>query len=177
MKQIVTILTVAVAGIGLSFGAAGCAQTTQAPADLVLTNGVVLTVDPNKSVAEAVAITGGRIVAVGTSAQIKAHVGSATQIVDLAGRTVTPGLIDSHNHFSEANSLFGVDLSDTTITSMDDVKKRIAAKVATLKPGEWVSGFGWDEGKLAERRYITAADLDQVAPALGPCVRAVVRST
>ncbi len=164
MRARLTILAVTVAGIGLTLGAAGRAQTTQPPADLVLTNGAVLTVDPRDSVAEAVAITGGRIVAVGTNAQIKPHIGSATQVVDLAGRAVTPGLIDSHVHFSEVDALFNVDLSDIAIKSMDDVLRRIAAQVATLKPGEWVRGRGWDEGKLAERRYITAADLDKVAP-------------
>ncbi len=74
------------------------------------------------------------------------------------------GLIDSHVHFSEVDALFNVDLSDVAIKSMDDVLQRIAAQVAKLKPGEWVRGRGWDEGKLAERRYITAADLDKVAP-------------
>lgn len=164
MRAALTILAVAVTGLGLTLGAAGRAQTPQTPADLVLTNGAVLTVDPRDSVAEAVAITGGRIVAVGTSAQIKAHVGPATQVVDLAGRAVTPGLIDSHVHFSEVDALFNVDLGDVAVKSMNDVLQRIAAQVATLKPGEWVRGRGWDEGKLAERRYITAADLDKVAP-------------
>ena len=164
LRAILTILPVTVAGIGLTLVAAGRAQTTQPPADLVLMNGAVLTVDPRDSVAEAVAITGGRIVAVGTSAQIKPHIGSATQVVELSGRAVTPGLIDSHVHFSEVDALFNVDLSDVAIKSMDDVLRRIAAQVATLKPGEWVRGRGWDEGKLAERRYITAADLDKVAP-------------
>jgi hypothetical protein len=82
----------------------------------------------------------------------------------LHGRTATPGLIDSHVHFSEAGALFTIDLSDVAVTKMDDVKARVAAQVKTLRPGEWVRGQGWDEGKLAERRYITAADLDATAP-------------
>ena len=136
----------------------------QAPADTVLINGAVLTVDRTDAVAQAVAITGGKIAAVGTTAQIKAMAGPKTDVIDLRGRAVTPGLIDTHVHFSAADNLFTVDLGDADVTSIEEVKKRIAARVATLKPGEWVRGRGWDEGKYAEKRYITAADLDAVAP-------------
>lgn len=136
----------------------------QAFADLVLINGTVLTVDRSDSVAQAVAIREGRIAAVGTTAQISAMRGPATEVIDLRGRTVTPGLIDSHVHFSGADALFTVDLGDAALKSIADVKKRIAAQAAKLKPGEWVRGRGWDEGKYAEKRYITAADLDEGAP-------------
>src|SRR5687767_11622744 len=138
------------------------AQTT--PADLVLQNGQILTVDARDSVAQAVAIAGGRIVAVGSNEDIRARIGAATQVIELGGRTVTPGLIDTHVHFSEVAALYSVDLSDVSIRTMDDVLKRVGEQVTRLKPGEWVRGRGWDEGKLAERRYITAADLDKVAP-------------
>lgn len=139
---------------------------TQAPprADVVLLNGRILTVDRNDSIQEAVAITAGKIAAVGTTARIKALAGDTTEIIDLGGRAVTPGLIDSHVHFSGADALFTVDLGDAAVTSIEEVTRRVAAKVATLKPGEWVRGRGWDEGKYQERRYITAADLDAVAP-------------
>ena len=136
----------------------------QEPADMVLLNGSVLTVDARDSVAQAVAITGGKISAVGTTEQIRARVGAATEVVDLRGRAVTPGLIDSHVHFTEADAMFTIDLSDTAIKTIGDVQQRVAAQVTQLKPGEWVTGAGWDEGKFAERRYITAADLDAVAP-------------
>jgi predicted amidohydrolase YtcJ len=136
----------------------------QAPADLVLNNGKIITVDARDSIAQAVAVTGGRIVAVGTNDDMRARIGSRTTVIDLHGRTATPGLIDTHVHFSEAGVLFAVELSDTSITRIDDVLKRVEARVKTLKPGEWVRGSGWDEGKFAERRYLTAADLDKVAP-------------
>jgi predicted amidohydrolase YtcJ len=131
-------------------------------ADLVLINGTILTVDANDTVAQAVAVAGGKIVAVGSTDAVRSRVGAGTQVIDLRGRTATPGLIDSHVHFSEADALFSVDLSDAA--SIADALARVRAQVAKLKRGEWVRGRGWDEGKLAERRYITAADLDKVAP-------------
>ena len=139
-------------------------QAPRAPADLILRNGKILTVDASDSIAEAVAITGGKIVAVGTNDQIAALADAHTQRIDLRGRTATPGLIDSHVHFSEADALYMVDLGDVAIKTMDDVLARVRAGVEKTKPGEWVRGRGWDEGKLAERRYITAADLDKVSP-------------
>jgi predicted amidohydrolase YtcJ len=132
------------------------------PAELALINGQVLTVDANDSVAEAVAIAGGKIVAVGSTADIRSWIGGSTEVIDLRGRTATPGLIDTHVHFTEVDSVYAVELS--TVKNLDEALKLVAAQVAKSKPGEWVRGRGWDEGKLAERRYITAADLDKVAP-------------
>jgi predicted amidohydrolase YtcJ len=135
----------------------------QAPAaDLVLLNGTILTMDANDTVAQAVAIAGGKIVAVGSADAVKSRVGSGTEVIDLRGRTATPGLIDAHVHFSEADTLYSVELSDAA--SIADVLARIRDAAAKTARGEWVRGRGWDEGKLAERRYITAADLDAVSP-------------
>ena len=136
----------------------------QAAADLALINGAVITVDDKDTVAQAVAVADGRIVAVGTNADIKARIGSSTEVIDLRGRSVTPGLIDTHVHFSAADALFSVELGEASVKTIADVQRRVAEQVSRLKPGEWVRGRGWDEGKYAERRYITAADLDAVAP-------------
>ncbi len=138
----------------------------QAPADLVLVNGTVITVDANDSVAEAVAIRGNRIVAVGRTAAIEALAGPETQRIDLAGRTVTPGLLDAHAHFSpnQFNRRDGIELSYPAVKTIEDVKTAIRERAAQLPASHWILGSGWDEGKLAERRMIDAADLDPVAP-------------
>ena len=160
MKNALTlVLTICVLAIAKPNG-----QQQPVPADLVLINGRIITVDANDAIAQAVAIRGGRIVAVGSSEEIRRFVNNATQTIDLHGRTATPGLIDTHVHFSEADALFMVDLGDVSVKTMKDVIARVRDGVAKVKPGEWVRGRGWDEGKLAERRYVTAADLDTVAP-------------
>jgi predicted amidohydrolase YtcJ len=137
--------------------------TAQTP-DLVLINGKILTVDAKDSIAEAVAIRAGKIIAVGSNAEIEQHVAKETRFVDLHGRTATPGLIDSHGHFADGgvNELYDVGLSDAT--SVDDIVRRVRERAASLKPGEWVLGNGWDEGKLSDHRYAFAADLDKAAP-------------
>ncbi|MBV9625363.1 MAG: amidohydrolase [Acidobacteria bacterium] len=135
-------------------------------ADLVLLHGHILTMDGRDSVAEAIAIRDGFIVKVGSDGEILATVGKGhrVHIIDLRGHTATPGLIDTHAHIAEGGvaELYGVKLSDAT--SIAEIIARIKAKVAVAKPGEWVTGSGWDEGKIAERRYVTARDLDSVSP-------------
>jgi predicted amidohydrolase YtcJ len=135
-----------------------------APADLILINGKILTVDAKDSIAEGVAIHAGRIIAVGSNSEIQAPAGKETRVIDLHGRTATPGLIDSHGHFAEGgvDELYHVPLSDAT--SVADIVERVRKHAATLKPGEWVLGAGWDEGKLSDHRYVFASDLDKAAP-------------
>ena len=134
-------------------------------ADLLLLHGHILTVDARDSVAEAIAIRHGVIVKVGTDAEVLKFAGNApgTRIIDLHGHTATPGLIDTHAHIADGGveDLYGVQLSDAT--SVAEIVARVKARIALLKPGEWVIGSGWDEGKLSEHRYVTAADLDAVA--------------
>ena len=132
--------------------------------DLILINGKILTVDPQDSIAQAIAITDGKIVAVGSNDAVRKAAAKGARVLDLHGRTATPGLIDTHCHFQSAQELYGVPLSDSSITRIDDILQRVKAAVAKSKPGEWIRGAGWDEGKLAERRYILASDLDTVAP-------------
>jgi predicted amidohydrolase YtcJ len=132
--------------------------------DLILIDGKILTVDAKDSIVGAVAIAKGKIVAVGSTAEIQRLAGPTTRVVDLHGLTATPGLIDTHGHFADGgvNEMFHVGLND--VQRVSDVLDKLREKAATLKPGEWLLGDGWDEGKLAERRYLLASDLDKVTP-------------
>jgi predicted amidohydrolase YtcJ len=161
MRAITCALTLLASGLAEAAAPAG--QTGQA--DLLLVNGHILSMNSHNSVEEAVAIRAGRILAVGPNKDIRALASPAAEVIDLHGRTATPGLIDSHAHIAEGGvgKLYSVDLSDAH--DIAEVRRRIAGRVATLKPGDWLLGTGWDEGKLAEHRYITAHDLDELTPA------------
>jgi predicted amidohydrolase YtcJ len=151
---------------------AGCAATSLAmaqpadtgSADLVLINGKILTMDSRATVAEAVAVRGNRILDVGTSAAIKALAGPKTRIVDLGGKTVTPGLIDTHVHFKAAGMaeyVVNMGRAKTVAEALDAIRQFAAKK----KPGEWIVGGAWHPpSQLAEKRYLTRQEIDSVAP-------------
>src|ERR1700722_18379626 len=147
----------------LTLAVSGMARAALPP-QLILFHGRVLTVDAQDSIAEALAIRDGKIVAIGTDRDILRLADATTRRIDLQGRTATPGLIDSHAHIADAGveELYHVHLSD--VSTIGEVVRRVQAGIAGLKPGEWLQGDGWDEGKLAERRYVTASDLDRVSP-------------
>ena len=130
--------------------------------DLVFLNGHIITVDVKDSIARALAIHDGKIAAVGTNEQIRKLAPKSARVIDLHGLTVTPGLIDTHCHFDETSVLYDITLSE--VTSIKDVVELVRKKAATLRPGEWIRGAGWDEGKFVEHRLISAADLDAVSP-------------
>jgi predicted amidohydrolase YtcJ len=130
-------------------------------ADLILINGNILTVDPRDSIAHAIAIGEGKILAVGSNEEVRKHARKDTRIVDLHGRTATPGLIDSHCHFDETGVLFDIDLSN--VKNIGEVVELVRKKASQVQPGTWIVGSGWDESKLSELRYVTAADLDKAS--------------
>jgi predicted amidohydrolase YtcJ len=133
-------------------------------ADLILVHGQILSVDAHDSVAQAIAVRRGVILKVGSDSEIQALAAPTAQVIDLKGHTATPGLIDTHAHIADGgvDELYGVKLSD--VTSVAEMAARVKAVVSRTRPGDWITGAGWDEGKLAEHRYPTAADLDAVAP-------------
>lgn len=147
---------------------AGCADKAADPndPDILLVNGKVITMDEGDSIVEAVSIRGGRIVALGESRKIRKFAGPDTEIIDLGGLTVTPGLIDVHNHFAwgALDEHFGLDLSYPGVTGIADIRARIEEAAATRGPDEWIIGSKWDAAKLVEGRDLTASDLDPVSP-------------
>jgi predicted amidohydrolase YtcJ len=154
----------------LLLAAAVCPAFAPAPAgaqggrrgvSLVLTNGKVFTADARGTLAEAVAVEGSRIVAVGTSREIAARY-TAARTIDLKGRLVTPGFNDAHIHFLGGGlSLLRVNL--TGARTLAEAKARVAARVRELPAGAWVTGRGWDH-TLWGGQWPTKKDLDEVAP-------------
>ncbi|WP_371664333.1 amidohydrolase [Streptomyces sp. NBC_00280] len=139
---------------------------------LILTGGQVLTVDGDFTVAEGVAVRGRDIVAVGTDTEVRALAGPDTRVVELGGRTVLPGINDSHLHgaaYGMTKPPFALDVGHPMVGSIADVAGVVERAVREARTGEWVVGLGWDPGYLAEcladpQRFPHRADLDAVAP-------------
>jgi predicted amidohydrolase YtcJ len=156
--------------LDLRFGLAFMLSVTTASsvfaqgADLVLRGGHVITVDKDWRLAQAIAIKEGRFIAVGPNEAVNAHVGPNTQIIELAGKTVVPGLIDSHLHQLFAG-LNGPAVQLLGARTVADVQKAIADRVDRTEAGKWViASSGWHESILAEGRMPTRHELDKVSP-------------
>ena len=134
-------------------------------ADLVLINGKIVTVDKNFAIHQAVAIKDGHFVAVGSEREVRLWTGRATRVVNLRGRTVIPGLIDSHVHATVAGISWDAELHWEFTRSLADGLKQIAAAAKSQPTDSWiVVGGGWVPSQFAERRPPTRADLDAIAP-------------
>jgi len=115
-------------------------------ADLVLTNGKIVTVDPALPEAEALAVKGYRILAVGTAEEMAAHVGPGTRVMDLEGRLAVPGFIDAHGHYlGLGQSKMMLDL--TRARTWDEIVAMVAEAAAGAEPGAWIRGRGWHQEK------------------------------
>jgi predicted amidohydrolase YtcJ len=141
--------------LGLFWSATGAAQE----ADLLLRNGKVLTVDELFSIATTVAVKDGRILAVG--GEEVAESVTARRTIDLGGRVLMPGFIDTHIHVQSASPR---SIDAAAAKSIAEIQQMLRAKAVELGPGEWITGFGWDEALLQERRNPVRADLDAAAP-------------
>ncbi len=159
MKRLLPFLLAAAAVI-LSFFLTVSGR--HAEASLLLINGVVHTLDAENRTASAVAIRDGRIAAVGDSAALRSQF-SSSQVVDLRGRTVLPGLIDGHAHMYGLGQLMhSVNL--VAVHSAEEAAERVRERIATALPGEWIYGRGWDQNLWPSQKFPTAAVLDSVAP-------------
>ena len=148
----------------LVFGAS--TANAQARADHILENGKVLTVDRNFSITESIAITGDRISAVGTNAEVRRLAGPNTKVTDLGGKTVIPGLIDNHNHYVRGLATWPMEVRLDTVTSHKKALEMISARVKSLNPGEWILVIGgWQVQQfLDDPRGFTQVELDEAAP-------------
>ena len=143
-------------------GATAHAAPPAETADLVLTGALVVTLDPARPRATAIAVRAGRILRVGGDAEVQALAGPRTRRLALAGRAVVPGLADAHAHVESLGESLE-ELSLVGATSLEEVLERVRRAAAGLPPGEWLEGRGWDQNDWTEKRFPTAADLDRAA--------------
>ncbi len=133
------------------------------PADLVLKNGNIYTVNERRPRAQAVAVKGDRIVFVGTNAQIQKYVGNNTRVIDLNGKTMVPGMTDAHQHLSSVG-FREMTLNLEGVGSLEEFLSKVKARVDQSQPGEWITGRGWIETFWKPPVFPTRSDLDSVAP-------------
>jgi predicted amidohydrolase YtcJ len=139
------------------------------PADLVLRNGKFVTLNPALPAAQALAVGGGNIAAVGTESAIAQWIGPNTKVIDLHGMTAIPGFIEGHGHFTGVGEFrMGLDLREAR--TWDEIVAQVARAVAQAKPGEWIIGRGWHQSKWSiapspnVEGFPLHASLDKVSP-------------
>ena len=134
-------------------------------ADLILKNANVITIDPEQPTAELVAIKDDKILLVAGKENLESVRGAKTKIIDCQGKTVVPGFNDAHCHiFSFIRKLLSIDLSPSSVSSISDIKAAIHHRAQNTPPGKWLTGTGFNEFYLAEKRCPTRWDIDEVAP-------------
>ena len=152
-------------GVGVLFKIA--TRTPAPPGHQVFINGNVLTMDAENRIVEAISVRGSLIESVGTTGEVMALADDDSVVIDLRGQTLLPGFVDAHSHFPGSGiSAIAADLNSPPIgdkTNMAEVLDALRAEAARRDPGEWVSGFGYDDTLLAEQRHPTRAELDQVS--------------
>ena len=155
--------------LALSLLSVSCVQRGDKMADIALLNGTVWTANPSHPWAEAVAIEGDKILAVGRTSEIKKMVGKTTRVIDLEGTLTVPGFIDSHTHFLKGGfSLSSIQLRD--VASRDEFVKRVEAKARELEKGEWILEGNWDHEQFSPPELPTKEWIDSVSPDNPVCV-------
>jgi predicted amidohydrolase YtcJ len=129
-------------------------------ADLVFHNGKILTLVPGAPPAEAIAVKDGLVQAVGSASGLHRLIGTGTEVINLQKRTVIPGVNDGHIHPMGLGTFrppFTVSVGKDTVKSIAEIRDVIAGAVRAKRPGEWIRGFGWDQGSDATPRRLTEA--------------------
>ena len=142
----------------------GLAWADKQTADVIFQGGNILTMDPNNARAQALAVSDGRIVAVGSREKVNALKGSGTRIVDLDGRTLMPGMIDAHAHSWSVVKDDFIIVSPTEVSNFDEVMQLLKEGAAKLKPGEWLLAADYDSVVTPGGRIFTLEDMDRIAP-------------
>jgi predicted amidohydrolase YtcJ len=151
IRKLVILVSIVLAVAGLMIVAAlPMRAQARPPADLVLTNGKIVTVEPGQPDAEAMAIVGDRIAALDTSEGIKRHIGPRTQVIDLKGQLAIPGFVEGHGHFTGVGTA-QLNLNLMKTTSWDQIVAMVEQAVKTAKPGQWIYGRGWHQEKWTRR--------------------------
>jgi predicted amidohydrolase YtcJ len=165
MKKIFHQLILSILILGLVILSTGCKNTI---AEKIFVNGTIITVDDANSIVQAVAVKDGKILVAGTNEEIKKRQGANTVVVDLEGKTLTPGFIDGHSHFGisaekrvnlEAPPVGVVTNISTLIAELQKFKAE-----NNIQDGEWITGRGYDPDQLEEHRHPTKHDLDKEFP-------------
>lgn len=137
-------------------------------ADIALLNGKIITVNPDNAIAEAVAVSEGRIMGVGSNKEIKGMVGDETEVIDLKGKTVMPGIIDAHFHLESLATVmaYHVDIHVPIVKSVKDILDKITERIKVTPKGHWIVARGnfWLDQKIVDKRFPTKSELDKVAP-------------
>ena len=153
------------AGAATAFSASAWALADQGAADLILTDGNVITQDPARPKAQAVAMKGGLILSVGRNADVLRHAGRGTEVVSVKGRTVIPGLNDSHMHPTRAGRFYALELRWDGVPSLKRGLAMIREQAARTPKGQWVRVIGgWSPYQFKEKRMPTPAELTKAAP-------------
>jgi len=134
-------------------------------ADIILKNASVITMDARQPAAELVAVTGDKISLVAGNDEVESVAGADTRVIDCQGKTVVPGFNDAHCHFfSFIRKLLSFDLSPSSVSSIADIKAVIRRRAEDTPPGNWLIGTDYNEFYLAEKRFPTRWEIDEVAP-------------
>lgn len=164
-KTVLVVLVALVAGVGVLVKIA--TRVPAPPAHQVFINGDVFTMDADNRIVEALSVREDRIEAVGSTEEIMALAGDETEVIDLRGRTLLPGFVDAHGHFPASGMIaIAADLNSPPIgdkITMAEVLGALKQRAETAEPGEWVTGFGYDDTLLEEQRHPTRAELDGIS--------------